>query len=100
MGEWDGTKQHDVLFLLTIDPPDAHQLLQIRKEAEAVGGKGAKPSPDKLHGLVRVRGCEVVEVQPCHYSMPFVFPPIDHHFPSSSAGASFLSNGKDLIYPS
>jgi hypothetical protein len=61
-GEWDGTKQHDVVFLLTIDPPDAQSLLQIRKDAETVGGQGAKPSPDKLHGLVRVRGCEVIEV--------------------------------------
>ena len=60
--EWDGTKQHDVLFLLSIDPPDAHQMLQIQKEAEAIGGKGAQPSPDKLYGLVRARGCEVVEV--------------------------------------
>jgi len=60
--EWDGTKQHDVVFLLTIDPPDAQTLLQIRKDAEAAAGPGAKPSPDKLHGLVRVRGCEVIEV--------------------------------------
>lgn len=59
--EWDGTKQHDVLFLLTISPPDAHDILQIRKDAEAAGGQGAQPSPDKLYGLVRVRGCEVVE---------------------------------------
>ena len=60
--EWDGTKQHDVMFLLTIDPPDGHRMLQIRRDAEAAGGKGAQPSPDKLHGLIRVRGCEVVEV--------------------------------------
>ena len=71
MTEWDGTKQHDVLFLLTIDPPDAHQMLQIRKEAEAIGEKGAQPSPDKLHGLVRVRGCEVVEVCSHQYKMVF-----------------------------
>ena len=62
VNEWDGTKQHDVVFLLTINPPDAHRMLEIRKEAEAAGGKGAQPSPDKLYGLVRVRGCEVVEV--------------------------------------
>ena len=65
--EWDGTKQHDVVFLLTIDPPDTHTLQQLRKDAEAAGGTGAKPSPDKLHGLVRVRGCEVVEVP-----LPFI----------------------------
>lgn len=60
--EWDGTKQHDVLFLLTIDPPDAHQLLEAQKDAEAVRGEGGNPSPDKLYGLVSVRGCEVIEV--------------------------------------
>lgn len=62
--EWDGTKQHDVLFLLTIDPPDAHELVEIRREAEAAPGEGAAPSPDKLYGLVTVRGCEVIEVSP------------------------------------
>ena len=62
-GEWDGTKQHDVLFLLSIDPPDAHRLLEIRQEAEASGGPGAQPSPDKLFGLTCVRGCEVIEVR-------------------------------------
>ena len=61
--EWDGTKQHDVLFLLSIDPPDQQQLAQIRADVAAAKGREAVPSPDLLHGLVRVRGCEVVEVR-------------------------------------
>lgn len=62
-GEWDGTKQHDVLFLLSIRPPDTQELQSLTAEAEAAGGPGALPSPDKLYGLARVRGCEVIEVR-------------------------------------
>ena len=66
--EWDGTKQHDVLFLLSIIPPEPEDLAQMRKEAELTKGPGAAPSPDLLYGLVRVRGCEVIEVS--HPSPP------------------------------
>ena len=54
--EWDEVKQHDVLFLLTIRPPDAAALA-------AMAASGAAPRPDLLHGLTYVRGCEVMEVQ-------------------------------------
>ena len=72
--EWDGTKQHDVLFLLSIDPPDSEQLEQIRKDTEASKGPEAKPSPDLLYGLIRVRGCEVIEVRKAwHFLLSFGF---------------------------
>ena len=54
--EWDDVKQHDVLFLLTIRPPDAGQLAEMR----------ARPQPPgvmELYGLVAVRGAEVVEIK-------------------------------------
>lgn len=54
--EWDEVKQHDVLFLLTIRPPDAAALA-------AMAASGAAPRPDLLHGLTYVRGCEVMEVR-------------------------------------
>ena len=54
-GEWDDMKQHDVVFLLTVRPPDQATLAQLRSE-------GAEPSPADTHGLVYVRGAEVIEV--------------------------------------
>lgn len=54
--EWDETKQHDVLFLLTIRPPDAGQLAEMKSRAEP-------PGVMELYGLVTVRGCEVIEVK-------------------------------------
>jgi intron-binding protein aquarius len=55
-GEWDEAKQHDVLFLLSVRPPDAGQLAEMRARADA-------PGVMELYGLVTVRGCEVIEVK-------------------------------------
>lgn len=54
--EWDETKQHDVLFLMTIRPPDAADLALMQQE-------GSDPHPAEKAGLVYVRGCEVIEVK-------------------------------------
>ena len=54
--EWDETKQHDVLFLLTVQPPDQVALAAIR-------GRGEEPTPAQQHGLIYVRGAEVIEVR-------------------------------------
>ncbi|CAK0785152.1 hypothetical protein CVIRNUC_008358 [Coccomyxa viridis] len=54
--EWDETKQHDVLFLLTVQPPDQVALAAIRD-------RGEEPSPAQQHGLIYVRGAEVTEVK-------------------------------------
>ena len=57
--EWDETKQHDVLFLLTVQPPDQVALAAIR-------GRGEEPTPAQQHGLIYVRGAEVIEVSGLH----------------------------------
>ena len=54
--EWDETKQHDVLFLLTVQPPDQVALGAIRD-------RGEEPTPAQKHGLIYVRGAEVIEVR-------------------------------------
>ena len=54
--EWDETKQHDVLFLMTIRPPDAADLALMQQE-------GSETHPAEKAGLVYVRGCEVIEVK-------------------------------------
>lgn len=54
--EWDETKQHDVLFLLTIHPPDQADLALMQQD-------GAVPHPAEKFGLAYVRGCEVLEVK-------------------------------------
>ena len=59
--EWDETKQHDVLFLLTVQPPDQVALAAIR-------ARGEEPNPAQQHGLIYVRGAEVIEVSGVHRS--------------------------------
>ena len=54
--EWDETKQHDVLFLLTICPPYQAELALMQQD-------GAEPHPAEKFGLAYVRGCEVMEVK-------------------------------------
>ena len=54
--EWDETKQHDVLFLLSIRPPDQAELALIQQD-------GNEPHPAEKFGLAYVRGCEVMEVK-------------------------------------
>lgn len=54
--EWDQLRQHDVLFLLTMRPPDAYAL-------QVAQSSGRTVTPAEQHGLVYVRGCEVVEVK-------------------------------------
>ncbi len=58
-GEWDEMKQHDVVFLLTVRPPDQAALQLLRAD-------GAEPSPADVHGLFYVRGAEVIEVGECN----------------------------------
>lgn len=55
-GEWDEVKQHDVLFLLTIRPPTARELAEMRSRDQP-------PSIMELAGLTTVRGAEVIEVK-------------------------------------
>jgi len=55
-GEWDEVKQHDVLFLLTIRPPTARELAEMRSRADP-------PSIMELAGLTTVRGAEVIEIK-------------------------------------
>ena len=63
-GEWDDMKQHDVVFLLTVRPPDQATLAQLRTE-------GTEPSPADTYGLVYVRGAEVIEVRAqCPEALP------------------------------
>lgn len=57
-GEWDEMKQHDVVFLLTVRPPDQAGLQLLRAD-------GAESSPADVHGLFYVRGAEVIEVGKC-----------------------------------
>ena len=59
--EWDELKQHDVLFLLTIRPPDQLTAVYMAQQ-RAAAGEGA-PSVMEQHGLQYVRGCEVIEVK-------------------------------------
>ena len=54
--EWDETKQHDVLFLLTVRPPDQAELALMQQD-------GKEPHPAERFGLTYVRGCEVIEVK-------------------------------------
>lgn len=67
-GEWDEVKQHDVLFLLTIRPPTARELAEMRSRADP-------PSIMELAGLTTVRGAEVIEIKdegaPLHLHFPF-----------------------------
>ncbi len=55
-GEWDEVKQHDVLFLLTIRPPTAREVAEMRT-------RDLPPSIMELAGLTTVRGAEVIEVK-------------------------------------
>ena len=75
--EWDETKQHDVLFLLTIRPPDQAELALLQQD-------GAELHPAEKFGLAYVRGCEVLEVKdegacpspPCCLHTPFLPTPL------------------------
>lgn len=70
-GEWDDTKQHDVLFLLTIRPPDQAELAILQQD-------GAELHPAEKFGLAYVRGCEVLEVKD-EGALPLT-PCLDVHF--------------------
>lgn len=54
--EWDETKQHDVLFLLTLRPPVQAELALLQQD-------GTELHPAEKFGLAYVRGCEVLEVK-------------------------------------
>ena len=54
--EWDEVKQHDVLFLMTMDPPEPSDIARLTEA-------GTTPSPAERFGLTCVRGCEVLEVK-------------------------------------
>ena len=53
--------QHDVLFMLTIRPPDQITSAYMAQQ-RAAAGEG-QPSVIEQHGLQYVRGCEVIEVK-------------------------------------
>ena len=56
-GEWDELKEHDVVFLLAIQPPPE----RYGEDTEAIEER--KVSVAEKFGLQLVRGCEVVEVK-------------------------------------
>ena len=53
--EWDELKQHDVMFLLRVAPPDEIAIADVR-------AAGREPTPADIYGLRRCRGCEIIEV--------------------------------------
>lgn len=55
--EWDELKQHDVVFMLTVVPPDPSQAASMYTD-----GQGPE-DPRLKYGLAYVRGCEVIEVK-------------------------------------
>ncbi|KAL4443940.1 hypothetical protein ABPG75_011677 [Micractinium tetrahymenae] len=64
--EWDELKQHDVLFLFTIRPPDSitqNYMAQAKAEGAAEGEGSAGLSVMEKYGLQYVRGCEVIEIR-------------------------------------
>lgn len=56
-GEWDEVKQHDVLFLLTVRPPDA-----LTQSEVTASSQEEMAVPDR-YGLQYVRGGEVIEIR-------------------------------------
>jgi intron-binding protein aquarius len=54
--EWDELKQHDVLFLLAVQPP-SDKAAAVMREGDVV------VSVPERYGLQRLRGCEVVEMR-------------------------------------
>uniref|UniRef100_A0A1D2ABG5 Intron-binding protein aquarius n=2 Tax=Auxenochlorella protothecoides TaxID=3075 RepID=A0A1D2ABG5_AUXPR len=59
--EWEEVKQHDVMFLLTLRPPDAYAQSAAAESGAGDGGTGA--SLMRKYGLDYVRGCEVIEMR-------------------------------------
>lgn len=55
-GEYDELKQHDVIFLMSIEPPD-------KEAAEGMDEDAAMLNPGEQYGLQFVRGCEIVEIK-------------------------------------
>eukprot|EP01026_Neomeris_dumetosa_P020950 TRINITY_DN184909_c0_g1_i1.p1 TRINITY_DN184909_c0_g1~~TRINITY_DN184909_c0_g1_i1.p1 ORF type:complete len:125 (-),score=16.51 TRINITY_DN184909_c0_g1_i1:44-418(-) len=54
MAEWDDLKQHDVLYLLAVQPPNQGQeTLTVSDSVEVM----------KAKGLLYARGCEIVEIR-------------------------------------
>ncbi|EFN59246.1 hypothetical protein CHLNCDRAFT_29663 [Chlorella variabilis] len=60
--EWDELKQHDVLFLLTIRPPDSITANYMAQSGQGVGKEGGVGVMERS-GLQYVRGCEVIELR-------------------------------------
>ena len=60
--EWDELKQHDVLFLLTIRPPDSITANYMAQSGQAAGKEGGLGVMER-YGLQYVRGCEVIELR-------------------------------------
>ena len=68
--EWEELRQHDVLFLLTIRPPDSITANYMAQAQAGRGGGGSGRSGEAMsgdvmerYGLQYVRGCEVVELR-------------------------------------
>jgi intron-binding protein aquarius len=59
--EWDELRQHDVLFLLAIRPPDAVTANYMAQAGRGAAGEAAGFM--ERAGLRYVRGCEVVEIR-------------------------------------
>lgn len=53
--EWDSLKQHDVMFLMSLAPPDV--------PGQSIDWKGPRDVALKGAGLRYVRGCEVIEIK-------------------------------------
>eukprot|EP00803_Ostreobium_quekettii_P001943 evm.model.scf_2381.2 EVM.evm.TU.scf_2381.2 scf_2381:10191-21993(-) len=55
-GEYDELKQHDVMFLMAVRPPQ-------RGQPASEGEDGVVPGPRELYGVQYIRGCEIIEVK-------------------------------------
>lgn len=55
--EWDELKQHDVVFVLTVVPPDPSSLTSMYTDEKS------PIDPRRKYGVLYVRGCEVIEVK-------------------------------------
>jgi intron-binding protein aquarius len=69
--EWDALREHDVLFLLTLQGPDPSLAPLAMRGGKGKGGKGGKREGEEeevkkfcaRYGVRVVRGCEVYEVR-------------------------------------
>eukprot|EP00878_Enallax_costatus_P017916 GHUV01018838.1.p1 GENE.GHUV01018838.1~~GHUV01018838.1.p1 ORF type:complete len:1128 (+),score=501.36 GHUV01018838.1:269-3652(+) len=62
---WDELKQHDVLFMLAVNPPNEDELLEMAASSNSgtAAAAAANMSLVQRVGLLAVRGAEIVEVR-------------------------------------